>query len=644
MDGATGEFAAAVVPRLRRGDGDPGAYRAFFTFPGQNEAKARVLEQLCVWLGEKGWDPELAETGYFQREASELFVLHHDTRSSNDLRVRLREESPSGEWRTELTLSDPRSSDGWMSVTVTNDKGRFVDVPRIAAYVLDVVDGFDGPAALTSDPVLVSSAGIDDLLEELCSEDREGLLFVAGTADDSVLFPAFQRRVKIWTRQVRGLSRVVVLDPHATAELMREVGPKHAVPAWTVRTFQPLVDPAVELDGRRHRILGIPALAQRHDADLARLLGRAARAHAATRTLPEGVLKVTRRLARLEAQAAVSELEGVSPATNEVIDLTGPAVTPPASSAREVAPDDRKSAEVPLGHADSGVEGGASVPDQAAAYLAQVELVRSVLGVDALEESVLRELAERARRGAHVEAAAARIGRQLEEQQARVDMLEDEVSYYREYAEEEEFERALVEEDRARLGDQARWLRSRLSELRDFDSAFGEVPESAYTRYPQSFEELLARVEELDEHGVVFCAAQRSAAELDDFDSLGKLVRAAWEALLVLCDYLRARRDGACESGLEGYLERTPSGFRTVPPKRFASTETSRTMDAYGAERIFNVPVEVDASGTAVMKAHFKLGRVGMVSPRMYLLDRCAVDGKVYVGYLGEHLTNTQTN
>lgn len=43
------------------------------------------------------------------------------------------------------------------------------------------------------------------------------------------------------------------------------------------------------------------------------------------------------------------------------------------------------------------------------------------------------------------------------------------------------------------------------------------------------------------------------------------------------------------------------------------------------------------------MKAHFKLARIGMVSPRMYVFDGHPADPRVFIGYIGPHLTNTQT-
>lgn len=562
----------------RNGDDGSLSYRGFFTFHQQAGTKARVLAQLQVWLREKGWAAQLDRTTFEQRGANELFVLHHDTHPAGSTRVRLREQSASGEWRTELTLSNPLTGDGWLALTVTNNRGNFVAVPRVTDYLLDTVEAHDGPAVLTSRPVSLSPAGIDPLLEELCSPEREGLVFVAGTGPDSALLTPFREKLVEWTKEVRGLSRVVVLDPPATAELERELGPSHAVRPWTVRTFQPMVDPAVELDGRRHRILGIATLARRPDDDLARLLGRAARSHAAARKLPNTVLTVSRMLARLETQAAVSAL---APTVSIEDDLSRP--DSPARGDRPTVPD-----------------------------------------LDPISST-------------------ARIRRQLEEQQARIDILEDEIAFYREYAEDEEFNGALAVAESTRLADENRWLRARLSDRQDYAAAFGKIPDSAYARYPKSFEELFDQVPELETQGVIITADRRKAAELDDHDSLGKLVRAAWDALLALCAYLRARRTGACESSLDGYLARTPMGYRTIPPKKFASTETSRTMDAFGGERRFPVPVSVDRSGTAVMKAHVKLGRVGMVSPRLYLLDRYGSDGKVYVGYIGEHLTNTHS-
>lgn len=620
---------------------DAASYRAFFSFRERSGAKQLTIEQLNVWLREKGWNPRLDENGFQQRTDQELFVLHHKTSTADLLRVRLREESHLGTWRSELTLTEPHAANGWMTVSVTNSEGRFVGVPRIAGYILDVVDGFDGVSSLTSAPALVTAADVDELAEDLCSEDRAGLLFVAGSADDDMPFSSFRKRVARWTRQVRGLARVVVLDPRATEALRAAVGETHDVAPWTIRTYQPGVDPAVSLDGRRHRVLGIQALTQRSDAQIERLFGRVARAHASARTLPVEVVRAGRDLARLESRLAVSAL-GAEPETA--------AAGVPAQSVepRVRVDDDQDRVFVPQAPSagvddDLAITASEAVSAEVASYLAEVDLIRRVLGVASLDESTLRDLADRARRGTQVEVAVVRIQRQLEDQQARVDSLEDEVAAHRSRADESEFEQAIVANENGRLVDQVQWLRRRLSQAKDHGAAYGEIPESAYTRYPENFQELVDRVGELSDRGLIFSADSRRAVAIDDYDTWGSVVRTAWEALLVLTDYVRSRREGKCESGLDGYLTRTPEGFRTVPPKKFASNETGRTMDSWGDERTFPVPHDVDPTGWTVMKAHFKLGRIGMVSPRMYVLDRYGVDGRVYVGYIGKHLTNTKT-
>lgn len=132
--------------------------------------------------------------------------------------------------------------------------------------------------------------------------------------------------------------------------------------------------------------------------------------------------------------------------------------------------------------------------------------------------------------------------------------------------------------------------------------------------------------------------------DLDDHDSLGKFVRASWDALLVLRDYVRARREGACEQGVEQYLRNTPQGYRQMPVRRHAGSETNATMNAHGHERSFPVPRIVDETERHLMEAHIKVGRHGMVSPRLYYLDHWAKSGAIYVGYIGEHLTNTMSN
>jgi hypothetical protein len=60
-------------------------------------------------------------------------------------------------------------------------------------------------------------------------------------------------------------------------------------------------------------------------------------------------------------------------------------------------------------------------------------------------------------------------------------------------------------------------------------------------------------------------------------------------------------------------------------------------------EREVPVPAEIDSSRRVFMGAHIRIGAsaTGPISPRLYFHDATAQTGRIYVGYLGRHLTNT---
>jgi hypothetical protein len=621
------------------------AYQSFLEFDGAHRSGELLLDQLSTWLRERDLEPDLSQSSTLRWQDCELVVVRHDVRGGFDLHLRLVEHKNGDAWRTEMVVHAVQDdAAGWVRLGVTNDSGRFVDVPRLATYVMDTVETRDGPAVFASTPRVVSAGGVDALIDELCDPDRRALAFVAAT-DNSLPFDAFVDRLGRWTRQVRGLGHVVVLDPLATAAFSEAVGATHEVPPWTVRTYLPDVDPATATDGRRHRILGTRRLGEMDDSQIRMLLGRVARGHASTRTLPLAVTRVRRSLRRLEDNLVLDALVDITGTDTPAIDqsMVAPvAQVDPRAHAEAAAAAGPETAAEGLSAAEAAQ--GAPVAAQVEHYLAQIELAKAVLGVSELDEVTLRELATAAERGRMSVAAIDRVRAELEEREQRINELEDEVSVWKELFDEAEFDAAVSEDDRSRFEDENRWLRRRLAEREDYEAAYSAVPSEAFTQYPGDFDALMERVEELEQHGVVFTGDPKVTRDLDDHDSVGRLVRAAWEDLLVLSDYVRARRSGEFESGLRTYVDNPPAGYRTVTRKQFAGTETGQTMKGFGDERQLPVPTSVDPSGTATMKAHFKLGRIGMVSPRMYVLDRFSEDGCVYVGYIGAHLTNTQTN
>lgn len=609
-------------------------YRSFLTFDAGPESLDRALEQLASWLREKDWDADLGRVGFHHDGDRELLVVRHEKGNARNFRARLTEPKEGNTWRTELTVHVPERGEGWLLLDVSNEHGRFVAVPRLARYLIQAIDVRDGgDLRLTDSPTVITSGRVEELADLVCAENRNGLVLVAGT-DDEQPFDPFVAQVGKWTREVLGQAEVVVLDPAATGAFTAAISSAHGVRPWTLRTYRPDVDPARDGDALRHRFLTTKRLASADDRDTVRLLGRIARGHAASRTLPAEVTSTANALARVEnsyvtdaitaprqAPAPALPAEPVAP-----VEPPGPTTGPP-DTAEEVS---------------AATEPG-TVADEASDYLAQISLVKEILGLDVLNEPTLRDLARRA--SAQVDTTAVdRVTRQLRDQRESIEYLQEQRQLLQGQLENAELEHAITHDERTRLEDQVRWLRQRLKEAKDYDGAFAPTPDAEITRYPESHSELLDRLAELEPRGVVFTGDPKECLRLDEVDQVGRTARVAWEALLVLADYLRARREGEWDGAVEGYLHQTPAGYRTISPEKHAPTETNITKRRFGDERVFPVPKGVSPDGRAVMNAHFKLGRLGTIDPRLHYLDDYTGTGKVYVGYIGEHLTNTHTN
>lgn len=273
----------------------------------------------------------------------------------------------------------------------------------------------------------------------------------------------------------------------------------------------------------------------------------------------------------------------------------------------------------------------------------QLSLVKDVLGVPSIDASVLQEKAEEAAQGAALKQRIERFQTQLEIRETREALLEERLSALQDSFDDAQIDLRESTDSLSRIRDENRYLKQQLTESGDFESAFGGVPSDAYTLYPENFDALLTRCKELEDSGVRFTGVEAETRALDEHDTLGNAVHAAWDGLLALADYLRARRAGDCDAGVRAYLRETPAGFRSMPSNKFGGKETKATMKRWGNERQFPVPPSVAPGGLATMEAHFKLAPIGMVSPRMYFLDCFSTTGQVYVGYIGAHLTNTMT-
>jgi hypothetical protein len=435
-------------------------------------------------------------------------------------------------------------------------------------------------------------------------------MFVTGT-DDRLPFGSFLDKVAVWTEQAHGLAEVLVLTPELTSKLSRTLD-RYAPPPWAIRTYFPNVDLDSSVDFRRHRMLGSQRLGSMKDGGIKNLLGLIARAHAAERPQPTEVVRVRRAFERIENRRLIAFAD----APDEKLPSTNRPITSTA--------------------VDSSVD---TVDD----YLAQVALVKAVLGIDTLDEEALREVADLATTPRIGAATLDRAAEKIEALQSRTEELDDQLRLANELLNDAQINEAVLFEDRAKAEARIQYLQRQLREYGD-PSAYSPTPDSDLPEYPESFEQLLDWIAADRAPGITFTGDAKTTIQLSAKDDLGTAVRTCWDACQVLSDYVKARREGDFSAGVHTYLQRAPEGYRTMPPNKHSPGETRVTMQEFGSSRYFPVPATVCDAEVVAMEAHFKLARIGMVSPRMHYFDDFTSTLYIYVGYIGPHLPNTQTN
>lgn len=160
---------------------------------------------------------------------------------------------------------------------------------------------------------------------------------------------------------------------------------------------------------------------------------------------------------------------------------------------------------------------------------------------------------------------------------------------------------------------------------------------------PLSFTELLDRMVEFPL--LSFTGDEKETLALDAHTVGGNWVRLTWDGLTALQEYATVAVHGAAGGDFKQWCEHAPVGGSHFPPRKAVRGE-SRTVCSHTKmrrERMFAVPPSVDPSGRAFMGAHLRIGG-GRTAPRLHYLDDCSGSGRIYVGYIGMHLTNTRTN
>ncbi|MEU4537020.1 hypothetical protein AB0G15_19340 [Streptosporangium sp. NPDC023825] len=196
-----------------------------------------------------------------------------------------------------------------------------------------------------------------------------------------------------------------------------------------------------------------------------------------------------------------------------------------------------------------------------------------------------------------------------------------------------------------KLTERVRWLEGRLAAAGQ--PVYG-VPEETPVFEPASLVAVLAEARESLRH-IVVGDTDGAAARLDlDHPAQSRTWAAkAWDSLRALEDFARARSGGEFSGGFYEWCSHGSSGRLTIPTGMVSMRESKSvvTRAKFSDRRTFAVPPEVNPGGQVLMESHVKLRSVGYPAPRMYFHDDSGgATGKIWIGYLGEHLPNTRTN
>lgn len=619
----------AMMPRTLPSTRPGTAYDTLLRSQQEGSWLPEVETQLERWLVTKKnrWRVPLAEGGEWSRGRQTLRVRHLDQDAVKALRFEMREETNTGIWTTRLLAVD-KPTGGWISVSIANDRGEFAAVPGIARYLLNHLSLRDGGADYRDMLWHVGVDDVDALMDVMLDPQRRSPVFVAA-GDPSHSPKATWAQFSQWFRQTYGVGHAVLLEPEALAAFNARMLPGGGVEPLTIRTYLRGVDKDDRDSISRHLVLGTKRLVRMGTRDVAELLGRIAREQTTRRVDHDEVVSWERRFTASANQA----LTAVKPA---------PAI--PRPPRREDAPAAQPATQPTAPEATTPTAHPADA--DAAAQLAQV---LAIFGLEEVDLTVLELMTDEVREADDMRDQIREAGERIEalqtENNALVDErddLEDFVEVLNSEAKDNGEEINTLKSDAMGMHAEIGRLHALLAAANAADPA-GEAATTEQRPRPSSYTELLDAVATLESSGVVFTGDDAETLSLATLDTQGKCISKAWDACLTLRDYVRAKADGAVDQSVAWYLANTPAGYRSFPTTQHAHTETGETKKKHGDERILPVPVDVDPSGEVLMLEHFKLGKLHHRDPRLYYRDDTTRTGKVYIGYIGTHLTNTHT-
>lgn len=634
-----------------------------------NPISIRLRRTFSDWVEAKGLPRIEAGVPRAEHTAGEIRLTVRQSRDCGS--YTLEEPSGAGSLRTRVVYAEAMNGvTAWAIVTV-DQLGETEVQPYAPGFVpayLRTAHVTDGRTHLPDSAWVVSEDEVDHLTGEVLDPQRRVPIIVV--SPDERGREESREHADYLATAIAGTAVVAFLADRRTQDRFnRALGNQLEVYGGGIRTYYGPLNPADPRTPFLHPVTGGPTLRSQGREVLDRIADRVI-GETARRALPEDVQRMRSAVYRVLSgraepselvQAAHSPPPTVDPAREELRRKLLAVTVQPAAA--EPAPAERPEPEravngKPALAADAKPARAENPP--AAAPAATPDLAELV---DAVADTVVTKL-----KGEIEAAMDLAIGTRESEILTRIRALDDRLAVvYRMLTElrgtdppearhAEELERlrtenellweeygeadAIARKQAARI----RWLERRLAEAGQ--QVHGVTGEDVFE--PEGMREMLDHARKSLTH-VVIGDTDEAAARLDlDYPEQRRTWAAkAWDALCALEDFARARSSGEFAGGFYDWCANGPAGRRTISTRMIAMREsrTVVTRAKFSEPRTFRVPESVAPGGQVMMEAHIKLRPVGYPAPRIYFYDDSGgATGKVYVGYIGDHLPNTRTN
>lgn len=586
----------------------------------------------------------------------------------------------------------------WVEVTPPHDSVRDAEPPRLVQDLVKEGNAHDHGMPLSDSLQTISDEQqVEELIGWIREDRRRASVVVAAPLTDGSGQGALEAESR-WktilgtlTRDSLGCASYFLLTPDAYRQFRERIGEECVMPKGSLRTYLPGFRPDDPTDRYRHRVLSVATLLRGYDEKKKKFRRKLSKIIAQTPceylwengldkelrraqapldkkrlTVPTfyPLREVTRTVELLDETVRQRVAESLSTLSHETVlpveESSKPELVKPESAA-------------PGAHVSDG-SGSAVVSEPApqrsesphlAWYKPLRRLIRRFLpsfnprsytelesgvaalssGLDAMNEAHSELVTQCDKLRDQLAATKDRLDETVRDSEEKSELLLRK-------GKRDEGELREAQAEREALRKRNNFLEWKLKNPDAKDSERNFVEEQLDTA-PQGMSELYDRMTQGGYDSVTrYVVLSEPDAMIDDIlklDALdgGRYAAEFWNYILVLRDYMRAREAGDFSGGnVHDYLANPPDGYRTCSASRHKSneSETVKRNETMRKERTRPVPPEVDSRGEIEMWAHFAPTHCDQNAPRMHYYPDTTKTGKVYIGYIGRHLTNTKTN